>query len=139
MVDQESGTYRPRRALIEPDPEPAPPPPPPPAIPRPPVVEEPRDGAPNGSALPAPDLVDEDAPKPLYRDEFTPRPLYREEQSGIESEMSDDTAGRSITFVPRPRPSDPPRATATTPSRVPTRPATSRASSTVTRAGRGGR
>ena len=106
MVDQESGTYRPRRALIEPDPEPAPPPPPPAAITRPAVVEEPRDGAPTRSALPAPDLVDEDAPKPLYRDEFAPRPLYREEQSGIESEMSDDTAGRSITFVPRPRPSD---------------------------------
>jgi hypothetical protein len=105
MVDQESGTYRPRRAFIEPDPEPAPPPPPA-ATPRPPVVEEPRAGAPTGSARPAPDLVDEDAPKPLYRDEFTPRPLYREEPSAIGQEMSDDTAGRSITFVPRPRPSD---------------------------------
>jgi hypothetical protein len=94
MVDQESGTYRPRRAFVEPEPEPEPepesatppPPPPPAAIPR-----------------PAPDLDDEDAPKPLYRDEYAPRPMYRDEPSAVGQEMSDDTAGRSITFVPRPR------------------------------------
>ena len=91
MVDQESGTYRPRRAFIEPDPEPAPPPePPPPAQPA-------------AAPRPAPDLGDEDAPKPLYRDEYAPRPLYRDEPSASGQEMSDDTAGRSITFVPRPR------------------------------------
>jgi hypothetical protein len=106
MVDQESGTYRPRRAFVEPDPEPEPPPAPPAAISRPPAVDEPRTGPPNASAPPAPDFVDEDAPKPLYRDEYSPRPLYRDEPSGIGQEMSDDTAGRSITFVPRPRRTD---------------------------------
>jgi hypothetical protein len=55
---------------------------------------------------PAQDFVDEEAPKPLYRDEYTPRPLYRAEPSETGHEMDDDTAGRSITFVPRPRPSD---------------------------------
>src|SRR5919106_4204270 len=81
MVDQESGTYRPRRAFTEPDPEPAPSP-----------------------TAAVPDFVDEDAPKPLYRDEYAPRPLYRDEPSVPGPEMSDDTAGRPITFVPRPRP-----------------------------------
>ena len=105
MVDQESGTYRPRRAFVEPDPEPAAPPPA--AIPpEPPAVEEPRNGPPIGLGRPASDFVDEDEPKPLYRDEYTPRPLYRDEPSQIVPEMSDDTAGRSITFVPRPRRTD---------------------------------
>ena len=99
MVDQESGTYRPRRAFVEPDPEPAPPAPA--AIP--PHAEESHNGMPTAIGRPAPDLVDEDAPKPLYRDEYTPRPLYREEPSVTGPEMSDDTAGRSITFAPRPR------------------------------------
>ncbi|HEV2929965.1 MAG TPA: hypothetical protein VGW74_14830, partial [Propionibacteriaceae bacterium] len=105
MVDQESGTYRPRRAFVEPDPEPAAPPPPA-AIPPPPAVEEPRNGPPTGLGRPTSDFVDEDAPKPLYRDEYTPRPLYRDEPSASVPEMSDDTAGRSITFVPRPRRTD---------------------------------
>ena len=105
MVDQESGTYRPRRAFVEPDPEPAPPPPPA-AIPRPPAIEESRNGAPAGLRRPAPDLVDEDAPKPLYRDEYTPRPMYRDEPAGNGHEMSDDTLGRSFTFAPRPRRTD---------------------------------
>lgn len=82
MVDQESGPYRPRRAVVEPDREPEPEPSPPAA---------------------APDVVDEDAPKPLYRDEYGPRPLYRDEAPVTEPEMPDDTAGRSIIFAPRPR------------------------------------
>ncbi len=105
MVDQESGTYRPRRALIEPDPEPAPPPSPA-EIAAPPTVEDQPQGPPIGYTRPAQDFVEEEAPKPLYRDEYAPRPLYREEASGIGQEMSDDTAGRSITFVPRSRPTD---------------------------------
>ena len=105
MVDQEPGIYRPRRAFVEQDPEPAPPPPPA-VTPRPPAVEESRNGAPPGLRRPAPDLVDEDVPKPLYRDEYTPRQLYREEPAGNGHEMSDDTLGRSFTFAPRPRRTD---------------------------------
>jgi hypothetical protein len=104
MVDQESGTYRPRRAFIEPDPEPTPPPPSV-EIPRSPA-EAPPQGPPTGYVRPAQDFVDEEAPKPLYRDEYSPRSLYREEPAGNPQEMSDDTAGRSITFVPRPRPTE---------------------------------
>jgi hypothetical protein len=100
MVDQESGTYRPRRAFVEPEPAP---PPPPAAIPGPPSVEEPRNVPPTGLKRPTPDFVDEDAPKPLYRDEYAPRPLYQNEPAETGQEMSDDTAGRSITFAPRQR------------------------------------
>lgn len=83
MVDQESGTYRPRRAFIEPDVEPAPPEPP--AQPsrngngRVPLRPEPFDelrAAPvegrtstSSARKPARSRLDEDQPKPLYRDE----------------------------------------------------------------------
>src|SRR4029453_1586111 len=78
MVDQESGTYRPRRAFIEPDVEPAPPLRP--AQPgrngngRAPVRPEPAEGRPSTSPphrpLRAP--VSEDQPRPLYRDDVRP-------------------------------------------------------------------
>jgi hypothetical protein len=55
MVDQESKTYRPRRAFIEADVQPAP------EMPTTPHRE-------NGRPI-APRVVDEDRPKPLYRDE----------------------------------------------------------------------
>jgi len=118
MVDQESRSYRPRRAFIEPEPEPAPPPAPAPA-PAPTTV---------GRAS-APDVDDEDAPKPLYRDEYLPRTLYRDEPASngngtrsappanggsappppaaprpdADDVGSDDTAIRSFTFAPRTR------------------------------------
>jgi hypothetical protein len=56
MVDQKSGTYRPRRAFIEPDIEPA--------EPKQPPGPDRNNGRPS-----APPIVDEDYPKPLYRDE----------------------------------------------------------------------
>ena len=55
MVDQESQTYRPRRAFIEADVQPAP------EMPATPHRQ-------NGRPI-APRVVDEDRPKPLYRDE----------------------------------------------------------------------
>ena len=118
MVDQESRSYRPRRAFIEAEPEPTPPPDPV-AAPAPTKVSRP---------VP-PDLDDEDAPKPLYRDEYPPQALYRDEApvNGGETPPapavnggstpapaapprpdpndvgSDDTAIRSFTFAPRTR------------------------------------
>ena len=118
MVDQESRSYRPRRAFIEPEAEPTPPPAPDPA-PAPATVSRPA----------APNFDDEDAPKPLYRDEYLPRTLYRPERTSNGSETiatpvvnggavsppaapprpdaddvgSDDTAIRSFTFAPRTR------------------------------------
>ena len=56
MVDQESTTYRPRRAFIEPDTEPAKP-------------KQPPGPDRNNGGRSAPPIVDEDYPKPLYRDE----------------------------------------------------------------------
>ena len=70
MVDQESRSYRPRRAFIEPEAEPTPPPAPDPA-PAPATVRRPA----------APNFDDEDAPKPLYRDEYLPQTLYRPERT----------------------------------------------------------
>ncbi len=132
MVDQESRSYRPRRAFIEPEAEPTPPPAPDPA-PAPATVSRPA----------APNFDDEDAPKPLYRDEYLPRTLYHPERTANGSETaaapvvnggafaangettpvnggaaqppaapprpdandvgSDDTAIRSFTFAPRTR------------------------------------
>ena len=117
MVDQESRSYRPRRAFIEPEPEPTPPPALAPA-PAPAPVSPP--------ALA--DFDDEDAPKPLYRDEYVPRTPHRDEPSGNGNQTrssptanggsasrsaaprpegnqvgSDDTAIRSFTFAPRTR------------------------------------
>jgi hypothetical protein len=103
MVDQESGTYRPRRAFIEPDVEPVPPERPAqptrngngrgtmrPAEGRaatrsapPPVRPEPVDGraATSPARKPVRSRVDEDQPKPLYRDDMrlngSPRPASR--------------------------------------------------------------
>jgi hypothetical protein len=86
MVDQESGTYRPRRAFIEPDVEPAVPERP--ASPsrsgngraplrpesfdelRTPPVEE--RASTSSARKPARPRVDEDQPKPLYRDDARP-------------------------------------------------------------------
>ena len=117
MVDQESRSYRPRRAFIEPEPEPTPPPAPAPA-PAPAAVYRPV----------APNFDEEDAPKPLYRDEYVPRTLYRDEPAGNGNRTrpaeavngastapaatprpdasdvgSEDTAIRSFTFAPRTR------------------------------------
>ena len=122
MVDQESRSYRPRRAFIEPEPEPTPPPAPAPA-PAPATVVHP----------PAPNFDDEDTPKPLYRDEYLPQSLYRDEPGANGGSRarptpavnggstavptapavpprpdandvgSDDTAIRSFTFAPRTR------------------------------------
>jgi hypothetical protein len=87
MVDQESGTYRPRRAFIEPDVEPAPPLRP--AQPgrngngRAPVRPEPAEGRPSTSPphRPVRSRVSEDQPRPLYRDDVrpngSPRPASR--------------------------------------------------------------
>jgi len=82
MVDQESGTYRPRRAFIEPDVEPALPERPAQpsrngngrAFQRPEPFDElraPVEGRASTSSArkPATPRVDEDQPKPLYRDE----------------------------------------------------------------------
>ena len=79
MVDQESGTYRPRRAFIEPDVEPAPPL-------RPaqpgrngnglaPVRPEPAEGRPSTGPAhrPVGSRVSEDQPRPLYRDDVRPK------------------------------------------------------------------
>jgi hypothetical protein len=117
MVDQESRSYRPRRAFIEPEPEPTPPPAPAPA-PAP---------ATTGRPL-APNFDDEDAPKPLYRDEYLPRTPYRDQPApgngtrpavnggsphppapprpDADEVGSDDTAIRSFTFAPRTRRAD---------------------------------
>ena len=118
MVDQESRSYRPRRAFIEPEADPTPPPAPDPA-PAPATV---------GRTL-APNFDDEDTPKPLYRDEYLPQTLYRSEPTASRTEApqtpavnggsahppaapprpdaddvgSDDTAIRSFTFAPRTR------------------------------------
>jgi hypothetical protein len=66
MVDQESKTYRPRRALIEPDAEPAQP-------------ERPAQPHRNGTRLDRngarpvwPPMLDAEQPKPLYRDDVRP-------------------------------------------------------------------
>ena len=78
MVDQESGTYRPRRAFSEPDVEPAPPLRP--ARPsrngngRAPVRPEPAARRPSTGPAhrPVRSRVSEDQPKPLYRDDAGP-------------------------------------------------------------------
>jgi hypothetical protein len=62
MVDQESKTYRPRRAFIESDVQPAP------EMPATPHRENTTPHRENGGPI-APRFVDEDRPKPLYRDE----------------------------------------------------------------------
>ena len=118
MVDQESRSYRPRRAFIEPEPEPTSPPAPAPAPAPATVVHPPA----------APNFDDEDAPKPLYRDEYLPQSLYRDGAGANGSQTrptptvnggsvapaapprpdasdvgSDDTAIRSFTFAPRTR------------------------------------
>ncbi|HEX5383741.1 MAG TPA: hypothetical protein VFW54_03805, partial [Propionibacteriaceae bacterium] len=75
MVDQESGTYRPRRAFIEPDVEPVLPERP--AQPsrngngRAPLRPEPAEGHASTSSArkPTRPRVDEDPAKPLYRDD----------------------------------------------------------------------
>ena len=120
MVDQESRSYRPRRAFIEPEPEPTPPPAPAPA-PAPATVARPA----------APNFDEEDAPKPLYRDEYVPHALYRDDAAGngngtppadavngasaapaptprpdASDVGSEDTAIRSFTFAPRTRRDD---------------------------------
>ena len=79
MVDQESGTYRPRRAFIEPDVEPVPPLRP--AQPgrngngRAPVRPEPVEGRPSTGPAhrPVRSRVSEDQPRPLYRDDVRPK------------------------------------------------------------------
>ena len=133
MVDQESRSYRPRRAFIEPETEPTPPPAPAPAPvaatvsgPSAPAPSAPPRSAPTPTA---PNFDDEDAPKPLYRDEYLPQTLYRDEPATTRNGTppapaangesaappttpprpdandvgSDDTAIRSFTFAPRTR------------------------------------
>jgi hypothetical protein len=79
MVDRESGTYRPRRAFVEPDVEPDPP-----ERPIQPAWNRTgnRNGSGNGNGNgPVRPLRDQDQPKPLYRDDARPngssRPISR--------------------------------------------------------------
>jgi hypothetical protein len=108
MVDQESGTYRPRRAFIEPEVEPAPPERP---------TQSGRNG--NGSMRPEPvegrastssarmpvkPLPDQDQPKPLYRDDARPngslRPAAR--AAGVPADPpTAETLMTPATFAPR--------------------------------------
>jgi hypothetical protein len=116
MVDQESGTYRPRRAFIEPDVEPAPPLRP--AQPgrngngRAPVRPEPAAGRPSTGPVhrPVRSRVSEDQPKPLYRDDVRPngssRPASRAAAMPADP-PTEETLMTPATLAPR-RP--PPRA-----------------------------
>ena len=74
MVDQERGTYRPRRAFIEADVEPAPPERPTPERPTP---ERPAQPGRNGNGLRPARPLAENQPKPLYRDDARPNGLSR--------------------------------------------------------------
>ena len=93
MVDQESATYRPRRAFIEPDVEPAQP-------------EMPADApiASNGRPI-APPVVDEDRPKPLYRDETPTNGMVvagaRGRLPSLRSDPPTEETMRPIAFTPR--------------------------------------
>jgi hypothetical protein len=61
MVDQEAGSYRPRRAFTDPDLEPEPP------------HTQPGAGAGTNGSTPS-SYLEEDVPKPLYRDEVSESP-----------------------------------------------------------------
>jgi hypothetical protein len=90
MVDQESRTYRPRRAFIESDVQPAP------EMPATPHRE-------NGRPI-APRVGDEDRPKPLYRDETrtngAPSPASRAAPFPEVDPPTDETL-QPIRFTPR--------------------------------------
>jgi hypothetical protein len=122
MVDQESATYRPRRAYIEPDAEPAQPErpvqPERPAQPernvmRPAQPERngmrPAQPERNGTRPAWPPVAAEDHPKPLYRDDTGSngwsRPTSR--MTPMESDPPTDETMRPIAFAPRrPAPTD---------------------------------
>ena len=93
MVDQESATYRPRRAYIEPDVEPAQPERP---------VSQPGRSSQNaiGTRPARPPVAAEDHPKPLYRDDTAsngwPRPASRMAPSGVRSTHRGDHAAHRI-------------------------------------------
>jgi hypothetical protein len=97
MVDQESKTYRPRRALIEPDDEPA----------------QPKRPAPNGhngnGSVGRPRVVDEDQPKPLYRDDGWPNgwshPALRATPIPAADPPTEETVMTPATLAPRRSPS----------------------------------
>ena len=89
MVDQESQTYRPRRAFIESDVQS------PPDMPATPHRQ-------NGRPI-APRVVDEDHPKPLYRDEARTNGGPRRRRGRLPSPRwtrTDETLA-PITFTPR--------------------------------------
>lgn len=100
MVDQESGSYRARRAFIEPEPEPTPPPPPAAAAPAPTPSPTPAPATPVSPApstpvrrtprprVPPPPFDDEDAPKPLYRDEYRSSAPSRDEPTAVRPGMN---------------------------------------------------
>ena len=102
MVDQESATYRPRRAYIEPDVEPAQPE-------RPVQPARPVQPERNGTRPARPPVAAEDHPKPLYRDDTTsngwPRPASR--MAPRESDPPTAETMRPIAFAPpRPAPAE---------------------------------
>jgi hypothetical protein len=96
MVDQESKTYRPRRAFIEPDAEPVEPPRP---------VQPGHSGNGKGRGPVSPPAADEDRPKPLYRDDLRTngwtRPTSRAAALPPTDPPTEETALTPATLAPR--------------------------------------
>jgi hypothetical protein len=96
MVDQESQTYRPRRAFIEPDAEPVKPERP---------AQPGHNGNGNGRGPVRPPVADEDRPKPLYRDDVRTngwtRPTSRAAALPPADPPTEETALTPATLAPR--------------------------------------